>query len=85
MKKSHTMYCYVDRIEWIDNCSIGEQKFSVGPAEEAIIHLQEVGRHGIIKFQTKDLALADSIQVGDRFEVALKYKPRKSGVVHMDS
>ena len=73
MKKSHTMYCYVQHITEL-----------IGEPAAAKIYLQEVGRRGIITFQTEDMDLADSLAVGDRFEVQLKYKPRKSGVVHVE-
>lgn len=73
MKKSQTMYCYVQHITEL-----------IGEPPAAKIYLQEVGRHGIITFQTEDMDLAASLAFGDRFEVTLKYKPRKSGVTHVE-
>lgn len=72
MKKSQTTYCYVDKVEL------------AGPHEDCSrIYLQKVDSYDRIQIVTKDLAFAQSLERGDRFEVAIKYKPRKSGVTHV--
>lgn len=72
MKKSLSVYCYVEKVE------------KVSGEDFVIIHLQNVDTYDRILFQTRDLELAETLERGDRFEVQLKFKPRKSGVTHLD-
>lgn len=81
MKRSLSKYCYVANVT--DDDGNGGQ-FQVGKAESFNILLAEVGTSDTITVHTRDLSLVESLELGDRFEVQLKFKPRKSGVTHAD-